>query len=101
MCDGNKHCIERREALKSVTPTIVAINRKTLALSIVLASDTHYCIDGMSIGENGDEGHSHTQGTMTPIFWENEDAEDGHYESRLGTFLFYEDKWHLTVCEGL
>ena len=32
MFDGNNLCIERREALKGVTPTIVAINRKTLAL---------------------------------------------------------------------
>ena len=55
-------CEDLIKALHGVNTTVVALHRKSLALSIVLASDSHECIDGADM-------HGciwHTQGTMVP-----------------------------------
>ena len=86
------------EALDNVTSTIVAINRKTLALSIVMASDSHYCIDGAYCYHLEPAFNYHTQGTMDPPFWEGVDEEDADADDcRFVDYLLYEDRFKLLV----
>ena len=90
---------DRVEALKNVTPTVVAINRKTLALSIVMASDSHYCIDGSYRDDQWPvPTHvDHTQGTMCLSSWKYSDLEleemqyldEDEEDDRFSDFLFF------------
>lgn len=98
---------DRINVLKNVTPTVVAINRKTLALSIVMASDSHYCIDGCYRDDQWPvPTHvSHAQGTMCLCSWEHDDLDEDDFEdlfdpdtdNRYSDFLFFNKKLAFMV----
>ena len=86
------------EALNGVNSTIVAINRKTLAMSVVMASASHYCIDGGFYYESEIAFVYQTQGSMDPPSWEGFDEEDADDDDcRFVDFLLYDDRFKLLV----
>ena len=92
---------DRISVLKDVRPTIVAIDRKSLALSIVMASDFEDCIDGCYRDDQWPVPNhvEHTQGTMYPSSWKYSDLDDDEFEEmfyyddemRFSDFLFFNE----------
>ena len=100
-----------REAMKNVTSTVVAINRKTLALSIVMASESHFCIDGRYRDDqrpfNIPNHVDHTRGAMCLRSWKYSDLDDADLDEmhvpyknyRFSNFLFFNSRFSFLIRE--
>ena len=83
-------CEDLIKALHGVNITVVALHRKSLALSIVLASDSHEFIDGADM-------HGclwHTQGTMETEEWGVKIPTKTMF---FGEHVFAEGRWDFSV----
>ena len=98
---------DRISVLKDVRPTIVAIDRKSLKLSIVMASNSEYCIDACYRDDQWPvPTHvEHTQGAMYPSSWKYSDLDDDEIEDmfeddfRSTDFLFFKEGLKFLVSE--